>query len=947
MADIANLGKVFCKVILYDKLPNLVVNPMKLRMSKGFIMNFQMETNLQRTGFGVEVLTTRDPQNPQAAAIPKPCYEPVDNFVDGTAATSSYGTPIYWKNLGWENISFIFKKAFCTDPYTKPDRKPAYLENSSLPVSLIQYKEQEYADSMIGYRVAPTTSSTVSSSTANVVSAENRNFVLQTENSPGTWWGITPNMNGSENFRVSGGPFWVTIKPNGSYPPNVQDTSKASWLGVKITHDDNKNKYKENVSAGSSGGSSVTNSGPERDNCPDFVFLVNNVGGVYLSYQRNGKIIPMPVNLPHLSENFKNGNMFSVGFMVVCGRLCIYCDEFRYDIIDIYEAPDKFYVGFDLSNPGTTPENEGYRSAEVYGYGCSAYVNVTEMTFYKKCWFILQNLDGKIQYRGEVGPPTAGGGYTVGQFAPGLLINWQIPQEQFASNGSKPMYAAQFQEYYELDLVAGAPPLTPPTSAIGSDSFYTTVNGAKRWNGRIDIVRQGPTVGVTSVDSTDNFWFCYMETFIDAARPTEEKFVYFPILYNVFAKNAIDSNARTGYEFSDFYTTDVSQDVMSVEISSELNDPKPSCINRKATVTLYEDPNDSTDYSQYLYKTRGIKIWLRWSTTNTTIDPTTETPIFTGVAYGEKASLQPGKTIITLTCYDYWKILEGMQIKNSPFYDGFEIVSVIRDLAERAGVFVQDDVDHTNVGWFALGSGFSFDKPSYKFEGTQKIKDCMMKAIQSFPYYMWFDSNGMLHVSIVPGDFDWGRLTPGWDYNVKKGYYRSFDHVPYTRPEKLILNEIELTSNLNEGVYNSFRLDGVQRTTNQAVGITRSNPRSLLDPTSVGYLGYINEYVLRQPAMTEITAMAYMNRLAKMFASPGYETSITTVGHIPKDSSGNEIRPGQFIAIKQTVIPDTSKFRMTRLSHKYDAEKNEWYTMISAYQIETVGWKPQFGTVPP
>jgi len=64
-----------------------------------------------------------------------------------------------------------------------------------------------------------------------------------------------------------------------------------------------------------------------------------------------------------------------------------------------------------------------------------------------------------------------------------------------------------------------------------------------------------------------------------------------------------------------------------------------------------------------------------------------------------------------------------------------------------------------------------------------------------------------------------------------------------------------------------------------------------------------------------------------MHAKPGFETTITTVGHSPP------YRPGQFIKLKDTPAFESLKFRVISVDHKYTSEKNEWLTDIAALQI--------------
>jgi hypothetical protein len=180
---------------------------------------------------------------------------------------------------------------------------------------------------------------------------------------------------------------------------------------------------------------------------------------------------------------------------------------------------------------------------------------------------------------------------------------------------------------------------------------------------------------------------------------------------------------------------------------------------------------------------------------------------------------------------------------------------------------------------------------------------------------------------------------------------------------RLILNELTMTSTLKDSLYNVFLLNGVDRTINQpwykfdrneySLGIS-DTPDS--DPDSVGYLGYISEFRMQQPGMDSATAEVFLQRYKKMFSKPGYETSFQTIGHIPSYTKVDPgtlqpvvypLRPGQFIYIKQTTIAPNTKFRVTSISQAYTAERNEWYTTISAYQIQTITWQPYTTTPAP
>ena len=978
-----NLGKVHCKVLLYRQLPNLIIDPNKIRKSGSFVMTFQDETNISRKGFGIQFINAHN--NVAAGVIPQPCYEPVDNFIDTEGSSSNTGTPIHWNKLDWKDISPLFKSAITTNPgpnnaQTPADKdlkqSPPGFQQHVQPVSLVQYSEEYYKQSMLGFRVSSTATTGSGSGSGsgygpNVTTPVDRSFVYQTEtDTKGVWWGIET----KEEFRVSGGAFWVTIKPASNYLPESSTAAKTVWLGIAVVKDNATGEFTlpSTTTSGytSTGGTTVRND-------PWFLLLINNVGGVYLRYQREGRIMDTTVNLPHLSDRLRRGEdsePFKVGFLIVCGRLVIYSDDNRYDVIDIYRSmlPNRpsgstsatgttlatnnvFYPGFDLSKPCKTIN---YKQVQVYGYGCTAYVNVCEMTFFKKCWFIMESMSGDDAYRGYKNS------YDTSDL--GLLVEWNIPQEQYENNGNRPMYAAQFHNYYEQDSLS-VPPYSA-TKVCDSEDLYETINGAKRRWGSIWIVRSPPVKGVSEAVSdvgiSGNFWFCYMETEDITEDGITHANVGYPILYDVFGQLPADITALTSPTMQSYSHVDISDNVISVNVDISLDDnQKPSLIQKTASVTVYDSEIDGNEYHEYLYKARGIKIWLKWSTEDIDIS-TTEEPVFSGVAFGERATIQPGKETIVFTCYDYWKILEGVEIKNSPFYDGFELISVVSDLVQRTGAKEPKSwVDHAKVGYYFLGSGFSFDKPSFRFDGEEKIKNCITKSVQGWPYYFWFDHDCIFNIGVIPGDFDWSRTSDGWDSDVKDTYYRYLESITVDTYYKLILNELSISSTLKDSLYNVFLLTGVDRTTNQpwykfdrneySLGIS-DTPGS--DPDTVGYLGYISEFRLQQPAMDSASASVFLDRYKLMLSKPGYETSFTTIGHVPTYTVVDPetlqpviypLRPGQFILVKQNITDTDKKFRVTTISHEYMAERNEWYTKIGAYQIQTISWRPVTTTPAP
>jgi hypothetical protein len=399
---------------------------------------------------------------------------------------------------------------------------------------------------------------------------------------------------------------------------------------------------------------------------------------------------------------------------------------------------------------------------------------------------------------------------------------------------------------------------------------------------------------------------------------------------------------------------DVSEDVMSFEIKSALDNRRPTLIEKTGSLVLY---NKNNEYSDFLTRARGVKVWVKWDTAATATF-TDDDLLFSGIAYGRTQSLEPTLTTVTFELKDHWRVLEKVKIKNSPFYDGFPLPGVIEDLAQRGGINFIDDLEadpgHNKLGYFFLSSGYSFQTPAHRYEADQSLKDCMVQAIQHFSRYMYFDGDGVLHYAVIPGDNNFEKTTAGWDADVKETYYLDPDSAAGTAAGsvenyfRLVLNKIVFESSLNESVYNSFLVRSVNRVDNRMIIETTSLPSSISDPNSIGYLGYVAELTENRPSLGSVEATkVHLGIIKEKYKRPGYLTDITTVGH------HTNFRPGQFIRIKDDdsdTSPDIAgqvikKARVTDISNTYSAEQNDWSTKISMFQVHVSGVGFAGGTI--
>ncbi len=968
---IKNLGKACCKVEFYDSSKNIQRDESKLRKSYFFKYGDQPKKNATigsyKTAY-IQVKNDTGDKTLSACIIPEPLYNPVDNLLDTVQEDTVY---VNWKKLSKAEISKTFRNMieerggnFDTD-----NQKWRVIEQS---YEKLTYSENEYNKNRPDNLVPPTPPPAATDPPAEPPpppEQSTRKVLVQHEGEINTWWGIKT----INKWRMPGGAFWVTIQPTITSVGDGQD----AFFCVNFS------KYDKT----------------------DFLFTISASGLVAIIHKWDEASATPPttnkdelrvqeVGLPGLANDFRTTtSAMRIGFLNLCGRLTIMYNG-SYDTITIpgrnlKEPP--FIHSIDLS---VCDDNFVSRNCEIqaYGYGCQTNIDVCEMNFHRKTWNLISSMDPDIHYDGYKFPDgnvSSGTGTIVsGTYVPGFLINMNISQAQYEV-ATCPYYSGQFEYYSESDTVVspntsmstrtttpvpsfGTAPTDydnnnlPPTTSTLSTGCLKYIGGnlgneAHNWWGGIEVKRAEvrENVGKKKTISQDVFkyyaWYYTLRTYdwIDSDGNVHED-VRFPIVYNISGTKKMEEVASTHTPTLD---TDFSSKVTDVSITYSLDNVKPTRIIKSARVTAF-DSDESDSIRTYLSKARFVKIYLKWSNSET-VTYTNADLAFEGIAFANSSTYEPGNRTVTFECIDYWKILERMQVKNSPFYDGFEVISVIRDLAERAGIKVVDATDRTGpvnkrkVPFYFLGSGYTFDEPAHKYNSADSLLTCMENAMKMFAYYMWFDE-GILYVGVVPGDFDMSAIdqrffSDGWDYAIRGWYYVRLDNLTTANAHKLILEAFNVDSNLKDGVYNSFMIQGVERTTNQAIISTDSNSNSLTDSSTEGYLGFVSDMTLARPSLSSQAAVnTYMGRMKIVYSKPAYETTIKTIGHIPKYGTGNNIRNlrlSQFININDSVNPPGGKrFRVSEMSHSYSAEQNTWFTTITAYNINA---PEKLTTLPP
>jgi hypothetical protein len=704
------------------------------------------------------------------------------------------------------------------------------------------------------------------------------------------------------------------------------------------------------------------------------------------------------INMPYLQKMFSGtGESCIIGFVAVLGRLVMFDGDGGYTVVSFSGDKKNSLLGFNLDT----------NNLLVCGYGCASSIALSRMVFPKRAYTVMKDMDPDSE--GYLIPATDNEieGLKAGALCDGRIISQPISIEMYRNNlkkskngGKYPkkQYGASFSRYVEVIYTPPDPPESEKgekkditteerygTAEVREDTEILMYDKVRRGNsvlkkrklsnwtsgmynlwGELHMVRYEKTIpAIKEKKKSDSkreakFWFVYFETETlrmkargADGKPVDDLYVEcqcgFPVLYSFVCKS--DRKVSKKRKPRGNRTYNITNDVVSVSVDRSLDSPRPTIVESKATVKVFDREGL---YGQFLAKARGIGIWMRWSTEEPDDDDddffTADHLVFSGIAFGRSRDQAPGEEYVTFECFDHWLILEGMQIKNSPFYDGFRVDVAIEDLCKKAGLRFRDDTDTSAIkdggpAYQWLGQGTTITEPRYRFSAEKTIKDCIMEVIRPFESYVLFDPVGRLLMRPVPGGFDWSNTQELWDPNSKKTYFTDIDSIEdYSQ---LITGQLAITSTASSSMYNSFALISINRYTGGYVIYTRSNLKSLLEPTYVGYLGYIKEMRQQRPDLggEEGAMNSYLRKMIKLYTRPGFEVNFTTPGHIPSytDDEGNfePIYPGQFIRLRKDKEESgvsniyEKRFRVLGISHSYEASSNEWNTEISAYQVES------------
>lgn len=278
---------------------------------------------------------------------------------------------------------------------------------------------------------------------------------------------------------------------------------------------------------------------------------------------------------------------------------------------------------------------------------------------------------------------------------------------------------------------------------------------------------------------------------------------------------------------------------------------------------------------------------------------------FTGVVINFSTSKKAGLETVTMRAEDYMFILNKTPIMNSPYYDGMVAYYALEDMAKRASISGFTN-DWESTSDYFLPAGYSFSKPMMRYDSQQSIFDCMMDIVKRFEAFIYFDEDGRLVVTRLPGGLFSDSFSTVADFVIDP------DESDIS---KIILEEIQVETDFSSTV-NVISAMTLERDTRNAVIYVKSADGS------ENNLLFKKVLLLRQAALGELEVCRnYVEDLSARVFYPILKTRWKTAGFV-------DITPLSFVRV------EGQPFRVMSVKRSFNADQND---LTSSYEGEWLG----------
>ena len=322
---------------------------------------------------------------------------------------------------------------------------------------------------------------------------------------------------------------------------------------------------------------------------------------------------------------------------------------------------------------------------------------------------------------------------------------------------------------------------------------------------------------------------------------------------------------------------------------------------------------------------REIKISVGWKNGNVN-DPAghIRRVVFTGMTNATPTENTFAVDKVTIECKDLMQILEDYPIINSPFYDGMAVSEAWMHLATLSGLPKKmfHVPSRSRARTEALDMGYSFDKPTLKFDNGTSLLDALIVITKRFWHVMVPDPNGRIVLS------DLNQTGNTWQ--MQEGQMALIDNLPlsdpsyvfymdgsYINPFQRLYDKVSIDRAFNERS-TSIEVTSVDRRTGVIIYSNKYVDVSAIeDPDSQDFLGYKKPFRIADPTFGTPEKMESFAQHAAlhMYQSPT-KVSFTTYGR-------PTLRPFDIIALQMPADGQNASFGVNNpVVDPYNLTKN-------------------------
>jgi hypothetical protein len=317
--------------------------------------------------------------------------------------------------------------------------------------------------------------------------------------------------------------------------------------------------------------------------------------------------------------------------------------------------------------------------------------------------------------------------------------------------------------------------------------------------------------------------------------------------------------------------------------------------------------------------------------------------MFTGICQGGQVSYEYNKNIMSCKIVDYTSVLKADRFLNSPWFDGMKDVNAIWEICQMVGFRSKGKYDPGSVlsrlskmasegasdtffhHWdgrlfrmepYALPSGYSrLTDASFKFEDGESLYEGIVKICTKSSKTFYFDQFGIaryedLQDAIEQDYLGTTTLVPLFEFTTNPliwGGQLVFNKVERTYDVASISNHIHMVSNTPD--VTPLFADDIRW-------------KSMDNPNTEGFLGYKKMFVQRESMFGNWESV--LNNLAK------YKAMFRPLISVKFETYGIPLRANDIVSINGEVT------RVVSVSHKIDAQKNEWWMNVECKKYQAV-----------